>query len=58
MDQYRLFSVYAWVAATTTAAMGSRWQPFEIGYAAMRRTTEAIDDLDAVGLLRDRLDAS
>ncbi len=54
-DQYRLFSVYSWTGATTTAAMGSRWQPFEIGYQAMVRTTQAIADLDAVGLLTERL---
>jgi hypothetical protein len=24
-DQYRLFSVYSWIAATSTAAMGSKW---------------------------------
>lgn len=54
-EQYRLFSVYSWIAATSTAAMESRWQPIEIGRAAMVRTTEAVDDLDALGLLRDRL---
>ena len=56
-DQYRLFSVYSWISATTTAAMGSRWQPFEIGQSAMVRTTEAITDLDAIGLLTERLGA-
>jgi thiamine kinase-like enzyme len=54
-EQYRLFSVYSWIAATSTAAMGSKWQPIEIGHAAMVRTTEAINDLDAVGLLEERL---
>jgi hypothetical protein len=54
-EQYRLFSVYSWIAATSTAAMGSTWQPIEIARPAMIRTTEAIDDLDAVGLLEERL---
>jgi aminoglycoside phosphotransferase (APT) family kinase protein len=54
-DQYRLFSVYSWIAAASTAAMGSTWQPIEIARPAMVRTTEAIDDLDAVGLLEERL---
>jgi aminoglycoside phosphotransferase (APT) family kinase protein len=54
-EQYRLFSVYSWIAATSTAAMGSKWQPIEIARPAMIRTTEAIDDLDAVGLLEERL---
>jgi hypothetical protein len=35
--------------------MGSKWQPIEIARPAMIRTTEAIDDLDAVGLLEERL---
>ncbi len=26
-NQYRLFSIYAWIAAVSTAAMGSQWQP-------------------------------
>jgi Ecdysteroid kinase-like family len=54
-DQYRLFSVYSWIAATSTAAMGSKWQPIEIAKPAMVRTTEAIDDFDAIGLLEERL---
>jgi Ecdysteroid kinase-like family len=54
-DQYRLFSVYSWIAATSTAAMGSKWQPIEIAKPAMVRATEAIEDLDAVGLLEERL---
>jgi aminoglycoside phosphotransferase (APT) family kinase protein len=55
VDQYRLFAVYSWVSATTTAAMGDRWQPIEIGMSAMARTSEAIDDLDVVGRLTERL---
>jgi len=54
-EQYRLFSVYSWIAATSTAAMGSRWQPIEIALPAMLRATEAVDDLDAVGLLEEQL---
>jgi aminoglycoside phosphotransferase (APT) family kinase protein len=54
-EQYRLFSVYSWVAASSTAAMGSRWQPVHVGQGGMQRATEAIADLDAVGLLTDRL---
>jgi hypothetical protein len=29
-EQYRLFSVYSWIAAASTAAMGSQWQPIEV----------------------------
>jgi aminoglycoside phosphotransferase (APT) family kinase protein len=54
-EQYRLFSVYSWIAAASTAAMGSQWQPIEVSLAAMVSTTEAIADLDAVGLLEERL---
>jgi aminoglycoside phosphotransferase (APT) family kinase protein len=56
-EQYRLFSVYSWIAAATTAAMGDRWQPAEIGRRATVRTTDAIIDLDVLGLLRERLGA-
>jgi hypothetical protein len=56
-SQYRLFSVYSWVSAVTTAAMGSAWQPAEIGRRATIRTTQAIIDLDVLGLLRERLDS-
>lgn len=54
-EQYRLFSVYSWIAAASTAAMGSRWQPIEVSRVAMASTTQAIEDLDAVGLLEERL---
>ena len=57
-EQYRLFSVYAWIAATTTAAMGSKWQPIEIGRRATERATQAIIDLDVLDLLADRLGPS
>ena len=53
--QYRLFSIYSWISATTTAAMGSKWQPVEVGRRATERTTQAIIDLDVLGLLADRL---
>jgi hypothetical protein len=56
-EQYRLFSIYSWISATTTAAMGSRWQPVEVGRRATERTTQAIVDLDVLGLLAERLDA-
>ncbi len=54
MEQYRLFSIYSWIAATTTAAMGSKWQPADVGCRATERTTQAIVDLDVLGLLADR----
>ena len=54
-EQYRLFSVYSWIAAASTAAMGSQWQPIDVSRAAMVSTTQAIEDLDAIGLLEERL---
>jgi hypothetical protein len=54
-EQYRLFSVYSWVSATSTAAMGSRWQPEAVGRGGMLRATAALEDLDAAGLLEARL---
>jgi hypothetical protein len=35
--------------------MGARWQPFDVARRTMVSTTQAIDDLDAVGLLENRL---
>jgi hypothetical protein len=54
-DQYRLFSIYSWIAAVSTAAMGSQWQPVEVTRPALISTTAAIEDLDVMGLLNERL---
>ncbi|WP_194163831.1 phosphotransferase family protein [Mycolicibacterium sp. P1-5] len=55
LEQYRLFSLYSWIAAVSTAAVGSQWQPIEIARAAMLLTTTAIADLGVVELLETRL---
>ncbi|MGH9365936.1 MAG: phosphotransferase [Thermoanaerobaculia bacterium] len=47
--------LYGWVAATTTAAMGDRWQPIEVGMSAMRRSTQACADLETVEAFREAL---
>ena len=54
-EQYRLYATYSWVSATSTAAVGSRWQAAKVGQGGMRRATSAIEDLDTVGILEDRL---
>jgi hypothetical protein len=54
-EQYRLYAVYSWNSAVSTAAMGSRWQPEARARAAMLRTTAAIEDLDSIGLLEAKL---
>jgi hypothetical protein len=53
--QHRLFAVYTWVAATFTAAAGGGLQAPEIGLAGMRRTTQALIELQSVALLEDEL---
>jgi hypothetical protein len=54
-EQYRIFSVTGWIASATTALMGSRWQSAKVGFGGLARANAAIEDLDAVGALRDRL---
>ena len=54
-EQYRLFAVYSWVAATATAGMGSKWQPLDVGLSATRRATAACAHLDSAGLLESLL---
>jgi hypothetical protein len=54
-EQYRLYAVYSWNSAVSTAAMGSRWQPEARAHAAMLRTTAAIEDLDSLSLLERKL---
>ncbi len=54
-EQYRLQTITGWIAAVVTAAMGSRWQPVEIGLAATQRADAAIEDHAVAELLRARL---
>jgi aminoglycoside phosphotransferase (APT) family kinase protein len=53
--QYRRLATHSWIAATVTAAAGSRMQSIDVGLRAMDRATKAIVDLDTPGLLRDEL---
>jgi len=53
--QYRLFAVYSWVAATSTAGMGSKWQPLHIGLDGTKRATAACTALGCVDLLEELL---
>jgi hypothetical protein len=50
-EQYRLFAVYSWVSATSTAGMGSKWQPLHIGLGGTKRATAACAELGCVDLL-------
>jgi hypothetical protein len=47
--------LYGWVAATTTAAMGDRWQPLAVSTKAMRVATQACADLETVEAFREGL---
>ncbi|MCV7151053.1 hypothetical protein [Mycolicibacterium pyrenivorans] len=54
-QQYRLFAVYSWAAATSTADMASKWQPLHIGLAGTQRATEVCQQLQSVELLEELL---
>jgi hypothetical protein len=54
-DQYRILAAYSWLAAATTAGMGSKWQPFEVGIRSTERATAACAHLDTVGIIESRL---
>lgn len=51
----RRYAVTSWVAATVTAAAGSRMQSVAIGQRAMERATAAIVDFGTPALLRSEL---
>ena len=51
----RRYAMTSWVAATVTAAAGSRMQSVEIGLRAMERTTDAIIEFETPQLLRAEL---
>jgi hypothetical protein len=53
--QYRLFALYSWVSAASTAGMGSKWQPLHIGLGGTRRATAACVQLGCVELLDELL---
>lgn len=53
--QYRLFAVYSWVAAASTAGMLSKWQSLHIGLAGTKRATEACRHLHSIELLEELL---
>jgi aminoglycoside phosphotransferase (APT) family kinase protein len=54
-DGYRLFALYSWLAATSTAAMGSLWQPLHVGLGGTQRATAALEELGCLDWLQDRL---
>jgi hypothetical protein len=54
-EQYRLFTIYGWLSATCTVAMGSKWQPEHIGLGGTERGTVAALDVDSIGLIAEKL---
>src|SRR4030095_7314546 len=50
-DQYRVQLITACIAAVVTAAMGSHWQPIEIGMAATQRANAATEEHGLAGLM-------
>jgi hypothetical protein len=54
-NQYRLFALYSWVAAASTAGMGSKWQPLHIGLESTKRASAACDSLGTVELITELL---
>ena len=55
LDQLRLHLVYAWMSATTTLAMGAKWQDVDVARIATDRATAACADLESVEAFRARL---
>jgi Ser/Thr protein kinase RdoA (MazF antagonist) len=53
-EQYRLFAIYGWLAATATLAMGSKWQPEALALSSTERATEALADLECEALVAGR----
>jgi hypothetical protein len=51
----RLAVLYAWVAATATAAAGDLWQPLAVGMTAMRGATQACAELETLEAFREAL---
>ena len=53
--RFRRSVLYAWIAAATTASMGSKWQPIEVGMLGMTRATDTCADVGTVEALREVL---
>jgi len=52
LHQYRWHVAYVWVAAATTLAMGSEWQPIKYVSRTMDRLNQAIADSDCISALQ------
>ncbi len=54
-EEYRLYVVYSWISTTITAGAGSRMQTIDIALRGARWTTQAMEDIGSLALLRARL---
>ena len=54
-QQYQWHALYTWVAAATTLAMGSDWQPISYIMKTQQRVHRALIDLDTLKSIRSRL---
>ena len=54
-DTYRLQLVTGWISAASTAALGDALQPLEIGMKGTQRSNLALDELEVIPLLREKL---
>lgn len=52
-EQYRLFSIYAWIATVVTAAAGNLQEP-KIAKAGLSRTCKALVDLEVFSLIEEK----
>ena len=56
-DSYRLFAFTAYVAAGVTSVFGRRLQSEETTRAGLRRAVQAMNDLESMAILQQRLAA-
>jgi thiamine kinase-like enzyme len=54
-QQYRWHTAYVWVAAVTTLAMGSEWQPVNYVMRTLQRLNRAVEHCACVSALRDAI---
>ncbi len=53
--RYRVTAFFAWISAATTLGCGERMQPLEWGMNTIRWTTQALEDLEVLDLLKAEL---
>ena len=54
-QQYQWHAFYTWVAATTTVAMGSEWQPINYTMKTLERVHRALENIGTLASLRAAL---